>query len=99
MKIVDIQYLIKKYGEKTTLKEALEKEQGDYIYVCPKCAGKGIIKEKKYIDRGYYNEEIIGKIKCDLCNGIGYTREEYKIKYKKIIDRYYKEETNANRRI
>lgn len=45
MKIVDIQYLIKKYGEKTTLKEALEKEQGDYIYVCPKCAGKGIIKD------------------------------------------------------
>ena len=40
MKIVDIQYLIKKYGEKTTLKEALEKEQGNYIYVCPKYAGK-----------------------------------------------------------
>lgn len=40
MRIVDIQYLIRKYGKKTTLKEALEKEQGNYIYVCPKYAGK-----------------------------------------------------------
>lgn len=91
MKIIDIEILINRYGKNATLKEVLRAEQGDYIYVCPKCAGRGIVKEKYFTGEGYNQEEKIREIKCSLCNGIGYTKEKYVKKYKKVFDDYVKE--------
>lgn len=91
MKIVDIEILINRYGENATLKEVLRAEQGDYIHVCLKCAGRGIVREKYFIGEGYNQEEKTREIKCNLCNGIGYTKEKYVKKYKKVFDDYVKE--------
>ena len=37
------------------------------------------------------NKEEIEEIKCTICNGIGYTKEKYVKKYKKVFDKYVKE--------
>lgn len=79
MKIHDIVTLCKQYGENTTLKQVLITMQGDKYYMCPKCKGKGEVEHLIRGIHGYTNDKITF-IKCDLCNGDGYTRKQYKPK-------------------
>lgn len=82
MKIVEVTRLCEQYGENTTLGELRKKIQGKKIHKCPKCGGVGIICVKKDIAEAwecssrwkYYD------VKCDLCDGEGYTEHEYKPK-------------------
>jgi hypothetical protein len=76
---------IDKYGANATLKDVFEQHQGPYKYKCPKCNGRGYIKrmyngyDGELPDSRGFNfvfEEAYKDVECDVCNGIGYTREE-----------------------
>ena len=74
--------LIKKYGPGSTLGYVFEQSQGQYKYKCPKCNGRGYNKcmyngyPDRLPDSGYVFEEAYKDVECDVCNGIGYTKEE-----------------------
>lgn len=78
-----IKQLITKYGEETSLKDALHKYITPYFFECPKCHGYGYSTEEYngypdgLPDSGWVYEPAYKKIRCSLCLGIGYTREEY----------------------
>lgn len=68
-----------------TVGEIIEQFKNEYPYICPKCKGKGKIwyeAEENYAMGGFHNESR--HIKCDLCNGHGRTKKEYKPIYKII---------------
>lgn len=68
-----------------TLKEVKSKIL-ETSYICPKCKGKGQI----YIEDGFGDGRTGDYyINCDLCNGEGRTKEEYK--EKKVTVGYIKE--------
>lgn len=84
MRISEIKGLIDRYGFNTTLGEILNDIQGDKIYECPKCHGRGQITIKyncypnNLPDSGFAYEAGYKDIMCDLCNGEGYTAIKYK---------------------
>lgn len=86
MKINEVKGLIDQYGEQATLGEILKKVQGNKIFKCPKCRGKGyVIVEYNCYPRGLPDSGFVYKPgyknkKCNLCNGEGYTSHEYKPK-------------------
>ncbi len=43
MNINQVKELISQYGEQATLGEVLRKVQGNKVFICPKCEGKGYI--------------------------------------------------------
>lgn len=79
MKIVEVKALIDMYGADATLGQVLNKLQGNKIYKCPKCEGKGFITVEyngypdNLPDSGFVYEPAFKDIKCDLCKGDGYT--------------------------
>lgn len=81
---------MKCYGENTTLGELVGKIQGNKIYKCPKCCGKGYISKRYNAypsglpDSGWVEDWKWEDIECDLCNGDGYTEHEYKPKMKQV---------------
>ena len=86
MTINQVKSLIDQYGEQATLGEILRKVQGDKVFKCPKCDGKGFI-EVEYNgypsglpDSGFVYEPAFTIENCDLCKGEGYTSHEYKPK-------------------
>ena len=77
------------YGPDTTLRQAIKAYQqshkkGDYI--CPKCGGKGYIVTEYNAypsglpDSGWVYKPGYNYEECNLCNGIGYTKTQYKAK-------------------
>lgn len=91
MKIYEVEELINKYGEGTTLREVLDKMKGNDKHKCPKCKGKGYLVETYNAyptclpDSGFVYKEGLREITCDLCEGKGYTNKEYKPKIKTEI--------------
>lgn len=90
MKINEVKNLVDRYGADVTLGQLLVKIQGNKIYECPKCRGKGFVTieyngypdglpDSGYVYMAAYKDE-----ECDLCKGIGYT--EHKMKPKMIQD-------------
>lgn len=74
-----IREYIKKYNSDITLGELLRKEIGTK-FKCPKCNGRG----EKYVADTNYDLggcHFSGYIKCDLCDGKGYTEKHYKPRY------------------
>ena len=86
MKIYEIKNLIDKYGGGKILIEILEEEQGNKIYKCPKCSGKGLLNvsynayPKGLPDSGWVDDIQYKDVCCELCNGEGYTEKKFKIK-------------------
>lgn len=84
MKIREIKELIDKYSTDITLGQLLTKIQGNKIYECPKCKGRGFITIEYngyptgLPDSGYVYEAAYKDKKCNLCKGEGYTDHEYK---------------------
>jgi hypothetical protein len=74
--------LINKYGANATLEYVFERNQGPNKHKCPKCNGRGYIKctynayPSGLPDSGWVYEEAFKDVKCDVCDGIGYTKEE-----------------------
>jgi hypothetical protein len=81
-----INNLIAQYGPKTTLEDLLRHKLNNNIYKCPKCDGRGYIKCKYngypsgLPDSGWVYEEAFKDVKCDVCNGVGYTEKPMKPK-------------------
>lgn len=86
MTIGAIKDLISTYGANATLEEVLVKVQGNKIYKCPKCNGRGYetVEYNKYPsglpDSGWVYDPGYKNVTCDLCKGEGYTAHEYKPK-------------------
>lgn len=96
-----IKDLIRFYGGETTLNEVLHKvmQSSEYRflpYECPKCHGQGyLVKEYNSYptglpDSGCVYEPAYDYSVCELCNGKGYTKEEYKPKTETKIIGYEK---------
>ena len=81
MRILDVEKALKHYGN-ISLGELLEQTQGPNKYKCPKCHGEGTVS--KCVVRGVYGytDDVYSDVKCEVCDGIGYTRTEMKPKYK-----------------
>lgn len=86
---IQIENLISRYGENTTLKEVLSdvKMRSPYRhlpYKCPKCNGQGyLVREYNGYptglpDSGWVYEPAYDYTTCDLCKGMGYTEKEMK---------------------
>lgn len=86
MKIKDIEALIRVYGGEKTLNQILKQELNKTPYKCPKCNGVGTnsVKYNAYPsglpDSGWVEKWEYKDVKCNLCNGDGYTAKEYKPK-------------------
>jgi len=86
MKIRQIKGLVDGYGASMTLGQLLTKIQGEKIYECPKCKGKGFLTVEYNCyptglpDSGWVYEPAYKDVECDLCRGEGYTAKEYKPK-------------------
>lgn len=87
IKTCEIVNLIEIFGGDITLNRILLIVSGGRKYKCPKCNGKGKITveyngyPKGLPDSGWVYEAAFKDIECDICEGEGYTREEYKPKY------------------
>ena len=82
IKTEDLIELIKEYGNNITLKQLLELQETEYKYICNKCHGDGFVNvEKKNYNPIFLDND--GEITrytietCDLCEGVGYTKDEY----------------------
>jgi rubrerythrin len=81
--IDDAVFLVNAYGENYTLGELLKRIQGDKIYKCPACMGRGKITEEYNAypsglpDSGWVYEAGYRDKKCTLCDGHGYTNKKY----------------------
>ena len=86
MTINQVKGLINQYGEQATLGEILKKVQGNKVFKCPKCDGKGYVTVEYNCypsglpDSGFVYEPAFRDEKCNLCKGDGYTLYEYKPK-------------------
>lgn len=86
MKVHEIINLCNTYGYNTKLEEVLKMIQGDRIYKCPKCNGKGVVSVRYNAypsglpDSGWVEDWKYKDVTCDLCHGEGYTSHEYKPK-------------------
>lgn len=86
MKVHEIINLCNKYGNNTKLEEVQRIIQGNRIYKCPKCNGKGSVSVRynaypsSLPDSGWVEDWKYKDISCDLCQGEGYTSHEYKPK-------------------
>ena len=82
MKIHEVIRLRNIYGGKRTLDDLVKLIQGNKIYECPKCGGRGVFTKRvnfaQYWECCENYKEV--EIPCDLCNGEGYTEKEYKPK-------------------
>lgn len=80
--IQKIKELIDIYGAHATLEKVLKKRQGNKIYECPKCNGRGVITIEYNIypdnlpDSGWVYEPGYKDIECNLCDGEGYTEQQ-----------------------
>ena len=70
--------LLDKYGKDATFGYVFERAKGLYEYKCPKCNGRGYIKKCRCIvyPKSSDYEEVFIDVKCDICDGIGYTKQE-----------------------
>lgn len=86
MKINDIESLIGVYSGEKTLNQILEQELNKTPYKCPKCKGIGTnsVRYNAYPsslpDSGWVEDWKYKDVRCELCNGEGYTVKEYKPK-------------------
>lgn len=86
MTINQIKGLIDQYGEQATLEEILRRVQGNKVFKCPKCNGKGYVTTEYngypsgLPDSGFVYEPAFRQETCDLCKGDGYTSHKYKPK-------------------
>ena len=86
MKVHDAVKLVEEFGGDTTLNQVLKMVQNGRIHKCPKCNGTGIIKIKYNAyppglpDSGWVQKWEYKEKECDLCDGEGYTYNEYKPK-------------------
>lgn len=87
LKIHELIELENRYGASTTIRQLREIIQGSAVYQCPKCKGKGTVRIKYNAypsglpDSGFVEDWQYKDIKCDLCEGEGYTEVEYVPKY------------------
>lgn len=83
--IYNLEQLIGQYGDRK-ISDIVAELKGEKIHTCPKCKGRGYITEEYngypsgLPDSGWVYEPAYRDIKCNLCNGIGYTEHEYKPK-------------------
>ena len=77
--IKSIEFLLRKFGPERTVGEIYSGFRNIYKYQCPKCEGTGKDFKKISGELGYEQDRYV-EIECDLCKGIGYTKEEYKPK-------------------
>lgn len=74
------------YGGEVTLDQVVAHIQGNKIYKCPKCDGKGTVSVKyNAYPRGLPDSDWVEDWKykdviCDLCGGEGYTEHKFKPK-------------------
>lgn len=86
IKIQELMTLIAVYGEDVTFKDLLEREMEKTPYMCPKCKGKGIERVRYnaypsgFPDSGWVEDMKTKAVECDLCKGVGYTKEKYQPK-------------------
>lgn len=86
MRVNEVIELCEKYGKNTTLEQLRKKIQGNKIHKCPKCDGKGTVSVRYNAyplglpDSGWVEDWRYKDIICDLCNGEGYTENEFKPK-------------------
>lgn len=89
------------YSRDMTVGELIEQLKNERPFSCPKCGGSGKLFQEAEINYdmgGYHGKD--GYAKCDICDGYGRTKKEFKPVYK-VVD--YKEydvpnETNENQR-
>ena len=81
--IQKIYTLAGKFGPSITLQEIIDNFRSIYNYKCPKCNGTGFIEVEYNAypeglpDSGFVYEKAYKHEDCDLCNGIGYTKDKY----------------------
>lgn len=81
-----IRQLIQIHGSDTTLGDVIWKLQKDMPHVCIKCNGKGYITKRinnypiGLPDSGWVDRFVESKATCDLCHGLGNTKDEYEAK-------------------
>lgn len=83
--IYNLERLASRYGDRK-ISDIITELKGKNIHKCPKCKGRGYVTEKYngypsgLPDSGWVYEAAYRDIKCDLCNGVGWTEHEYKPK-------------------
>lgn len=76
---------LREYDRNMTVGEIIKQFKEERPYICPKCKGRGEIWHKKEEDYGWARFYDEGRyIECDICNGHGRTKEEYKPQYELI---------------
>jgi len=88
--IYQLDELIKKYGSNVTLEEVKNELLQETPYKCPVCDGKGTVE---YTYKSYPNgrpemwwtgeedfEVKKSERECELCHGLGYTKDKYTAK-------------------
>lgn len=86
LELIDgVKALMSKYGDLplSTIIDILHQQApDDKFHLCPKCNGRGIVQAKYngypsgLPDSGWVYEEATKDIKCDLCEGTGYTEKK-----------------------
>ena len=95
IKIIDIEELQERFSEHAKLSDIKSYLLCITPFKCPKCDGKGEITKEynKYPsglpDSGFVYEPGYKQIKCELCDGLGYTRKKF---IPKMIQDGYEEE-------
>lgn len=74
-----IKQMIEKYGPGATLSSIFTAIKGNRTHECPKCSGRGYVKVEYngypsgLPDSGWVYEAAFKDVKCDVCDGFGYT--------------------------
>ena len=85
-KLNNLKALYEEYGDKP-LSEIIQELKGDNKFECPECKGFCYIsiRYNAYLsglpDSGFVYEEKHKQVKCNLCNGLGYTKYELEPHY------------------
>lgn len=98
--IYKLEEMASEYGDNVTLRDIINKEKGRNIYRCPKCGGTGYVYciynvyPQILPNSGWAYKDGIRSVKCDLCDGIGYTPVKYTPKYKQVLEEYVVEKND-----
>ena len=84
--IYQLDELIDKYGSNVTLEEVKNELLQETPHKCPACSGKGTVEytynayPKGLPDSGWVDDFKTAEKECDLCHGLGYTKDKYTAK-------------------